>query len=141
MLKRLKGWPTLFIDGYDLTIDDRLFGLQTSGGRRKSRVRRKQILVVTRTKLDRSAVLDDQRAIAIQLQLVRPVGPFRKSFDCQGCHRCDEAWIVTFLPGTAHALEHVVCWALALLWSARPLPFKSKARRRKFAQLCGCLLG
>src|SRR5687767_11688249 len=73
MLERLERWTPLSIERDDLTIDHRLVGVQPRACRRDSRIHPGDVLVLPGPELDSLLVLDDQRPVAVELQLVDPV--------------------------------------------------------------------
>ena len=73
MLERLERWTPLSVKRDDLAVDYCLVGLQPQACRRDLPVHPGEVLVLPRPKLDSLLVLDDQRPVAIELQLVDPV--------------------------------------------------------------------
>ena len=72
-LERLERRTPLSVQRDDLTVDYCLVGIQPQACRRDSRIHPGEVLVLPRPKLDSLLVLDDQRPVAVELQLVDPV--------------------------------------------------------------------
>ena len=79
MLERLERWAPPGVQRDDLAVHDHLVGLQPRARRRDGPIHPGEVVVLSRPKLDSLLVLDDQRPIAIELQLVYPVVAFRET--------------------------------------------------------------
>ena len=90
VLKRLERGHTGAIDGHDLAIDQHALRGHSRGGRSDLRVGAGKVLVVAGFEADVRAVLPDQRAVAIQLELVKPLVSCREHVARTGDHRLDE---------------------------------------------------
>ena len=94
MLQRLEGGPAVRVDGDDLAIDDGLTGNKTASSSGNARISQGHVLVVPRSNLQPFSVLQQQRAIAIELDLVAPVGALGKLGNDAGGHGLHEPWRV-----------------------------------------------
>jgi hypothetical protein len=72
MLERLERGTTGCVDGDKLAVHDDRHRVQPAGGRGNGRVVVGQVPVVAGADLDVVAVLDQQRAIAVELDLIQP---------------------------------------------------------------------
>src|SRR5688572_4041804 len=90
MLECLERWTPLSIKRDDLTVDYCLVGLQPLAGRRDSRIHPGEVLVLPGSKLNSLLVLDDQRPVAVELQLVHPVIALSEPGHDLGGHGRDE---------------------------------------------------
>src|SRR5688572_9684964 len=90
MLERLKRRTPLSVQRDDLTVDHRQVGLQPRACPRDSRIHPGEVLVLPGPELDALLVLDDQRPVAVELQLVGPVVALGPALDDLRGHRRDE---------------------------------------------------
>jgi len=90
MLERLERWTALHVQRHDFAVHDRLIGIQLHPCSRQSWIHPGEILVLPRTDLNAIVVLDDEGAVAVELQLVEPVVALGEALDDLRGHRRDE---------------------------------------------------
>ena len=90
MLERLERRTPLSVQRDDLTVDYCLVGIQPQARRRDSPIHPSEVLVLPGPKLDLLQVLDDQRPVAVELQLVDPVVALGEALDDLRGHGRDE---------------------------------------------------
>ena len=87
VLQRLEGRPAVRVDRDDFAVDRRLPGVELSRRRRDARIGRREVLVVARANLDAVAVLDDERPVPVELDLVEPLVAVGQLVDDARGHR------------------------------------------------------
>ena len=90
MLERLEGWTAAGIDRDDFAVERRTVGIEVPAGGRDRRIDRRHVLVVAGANLDLAVVLQQQRTVAIELDLVNPVIALGELVDQSRRHRGDE---------------------------------------------------
>jgi hypothetical protein len=99
MLQGLERGPAVLPERDELPVEHDLGDLLAPHRSSHAGVRRGQVLVVPRADLDFLAVLDQQRAITVPLQLVEPLAPLRQLLDGERGHGCDERRSCSWFPG------------------------------------------
>jgi len=104
MLKRLEGRTAVLVDGHDLTVEDNAFRFQPPA--RGFHLWIREWLFVARTDPHVPVVLRHQRPVAIELDLVDPLRPFRESVDDLRGHKWNKARRRGTTPRHATILDH-----------------------------------
>jgi hypothetical protein len=86
ILKRLKRWVAACVDGDKFTIEDGLPCFQPLAGGSNGWIGMREVLVMPGANAHPVTVLQEQRAVAVELHLVQPLVTLRQLVDDAGGH-------------------------------------------------------